>query len=75
MWATVVAVLCKLGTPICTQEIVADYSWQAVTMMQCQVQGQQGISEWMRQNPTYRTGWALKGYKCAAGPYTIPNNI
>lgn len=75
---TIVAVLCRIlvaGTPIpvCVEEIVTTTELSGVTMLQCQMQGQLGVSNWMSHHPTYHDGWTLTRILCVSGHYDPPH--
>lgn len=73
-WATVVATFCHIlagGVPICVEEVVVASETQQVSMMQCNIHGQLGVSKWMGEHPVYHS-WKLQGVKCVPGHYDLP---
>ena len=65
MLVTLVAVLCNGG--LCLEKIVTTSEQSGITMMSCQVQGQQGIAQWLANGPYHE--WTLQKYKCVLGDY------
>lgn len=59
---TVVAILCSLNGTVCRSEIVTDQA----TPMECAIQGQANIADWMGKHPIYSHGWRLQGYTCTS---------
>jgi hypothetical protein len=66
MLVTLVAVLCN--SQICLEKIVTNSDQSSISMMDCAVNAQAGIAEWLQSGP-YRA-WRLQGYKCVLGKYT-----
>jgi hypothetical protein len=66
MLVTLVAVLCN--GQLCLEKVVTTSEQSGITMMSCQVQGQQGIAQWLANGPYHE--WTLQKYKCVLGPYT-----
>ena len=72
MFVTLVAVFCQLNSPICLEKIIADSDMDArLTWMSCQIDAQQGITAWLKDNPEYGN-WRLAKWKCVPGHYIIP---
>jgi hypothetical protein len=66
MLVTLVAVLCN--GQLCLEKVVTTSEQSGITMMSCQVQGQQGIAQWLANGPYHE--WTLQKYKCVLGQYT-----
>ncbi len=69
MLVTLVAVLCN--GQLCMEKVVTTSDQSGITMTDCQVHGQIGISDWLAKGP-YRE-WRLQRYKCVMGKY-VPKN-
>lgn len=66
MLVTLVALVCN--GQICLEKVVTNSEQSNISMMDCSVHAQLGISEWLQSGP-YRT-WRLESYKCVLGKYT-----
>lgn len=74
MYATVVATLCHLlaaGVPVCVEEVVVASETQEVSMTECNIHGQLGVTKWMAEHPVYHA-WQLRQVKCVPGHYDVP---
>lgn len=68
-------VLIAQGPQVCLEEVVSDSALDPrLTWMSCQIDGQQGIVEWLKTNPKY-VGWRLAKWKCVPGHYAPPHAI
>ncbi len=79
MFTTLAAVLCHSliadAPQVCVEEVVTDSGMDSrLTWISCQIDGQQGIAEWLKTNPKYQ-GWRLAKWKCVAGHYSPPRAI
>ncbi len=63
------------GPRVCVEEIVATSDTDSsLTWISCQIEGQQGIAEWMHNNPKYQVDWWVDKWKCVPGKYVIPGD-
>lgn len=71
MLVTLVALLCN--GPLCLEKVVTNSEQSNITLIACQIQGQQGAVQWMANSP-YRD-WKLQGFLCVSGTYISRQEI
>ncbi len=71
MFVTMVAVLCHLTAPDCTEVVVTNSSLESgLTLQECMIGGQASLAQWKENHPIYRSeDWQVGRYKCVVGRY------
>ncbi|MDA9440187.1 hypothetical protein XH98_13850 [Bradyrhizobium sp. CCBAU 51745] len=76
MFVTVVAVLCRLSSTECINEIVTNSALDnAVTFQSCVINGQAALAKWKDEHPIYHSeAWHIERYKCVPGDYKLAHH-
>ncbi|MDN5001275.1 hypothetical protein ACFQZO_10305 [Bradyrhizobium sp. GCM10027634] len=76
MFVTVVAVLCRLSSTECINEIVTSSTLDnAVTFQSCMINGQAALAKWKDEHPIYHSeAWRIERYKCVPGEYKLAHH-
>lgn len=68
---TLALTICNMQ--FCQEKVVADSDHIPLTLQQCKMQAQFGISQWLSANPQYQS-WTINGWKCIEGKYIPKRN-
>ena len=73
MFITMIAVLCRLSSTDCVEEIVTSSALDSgLTFQSCLLIGQAGLAKWKEEHPIYHSeAWHIQRYKCVPGDYKM----